>query len=131
MRSRYSTDNFKEVSNLPYTSNEQNQYYKIAAVAFHKIKYWLLLPPLAFLILLMQDTSPKLISVLLDNSSSMENEIQTGREAISSAFNTLDDNTDIVLGWLSEEKIGFENADQLVQIKDYKELNGKSYYFSN
>lgn len=132
LRKQFTRENLKQIISQTYTKKEQEDYSNTAKIAFKKLKIFILLPIIGFIILLFSDTTDKLVSFILDNSSSMEEEIVRGRNALSQTIHELDDNTDIVIGWLTEDKSGNAcktSISSITNVSDYSKLNGSFRIF--
>lgn len=117
--------------NCPVTKGDLNYKNKIAVKEFKKIKIWALLPVISFLILFLpikQDKS--LVSFLLDTSSSMDIHIANGQEILEKSFQSVDNDTDIILSWFSEND-PTEDFAKLINTKDRTKLGGVHQYFTN
>ena len=88
-------------------SRSSNETRNMAVREYNKTKIWLILPLFSFLLLLVPENNKNLISILIDNSSSMNGNgetnapIEIGKTAITNTLSCLDSKTDIILSWFS------------------------------
>lgn len=126
LRGKYNQVNFKEISRLPFTAKERDRFHNAARKDFNKLKSWLLLPALGFLLLFaLNYRQANLISFILDNSSSMDEHIENGKDALSRTINELDANNDVIIGWFTETRPMRQNVMEIVQETAYQNLLGE------
>jgi hypothetical protein len=96
LRRYYSSENMKEIIDQPKTIQEFETRIPILKRAFEKIKLYYFFPVIGFLFLLLYlNKGTNLISIVFDNSGSMET--TNAINALSETFETLEENNEIVL----------------------------------
>ena len=80
----YKQDNMKEITDFPATQLQENNVILKAKKSFTRIKLWILLPLIGFLLMTLQlRKSSDIISIVLDTSDSMfPEEIDKGKAAL-------------------------------------------------
>jgi hypothetical protein len=114
LRRYYSNENMKmkEIVELPKTFQQLEKRIPLIQRAFERIKLYYLLSLLGFLFLLFYlNRGTNLISIVFDNSGSMET--SNAMDALSETFATLEDNNEIVLTTL--EGLSSQNDAELKQ----------------
>jgi len=114
-----------------FTIGENARFLKGTRKLFDKTKLWLALPLASFLLLLLYFIKPNyLVAVLIDNSSSMEAHVETGKAAISETFSELDDHSDLILSWFTE-KNPKQDISRVISMRNWSQLEGKHYFFQD
>ncbi len=104
---------------------------------FAKRKLWLVLPFVGFLALLMLNLkSQNLVTIVLDNSSSMETNnangivpIEVGRKALFKTVENLDGYTDLIIATFAESDNYISDAGELAGKQTAQELTGNVRFF--
>lgn len=125
LRKYFTKDDLKEIINQPKTQNQLNASVTLTKQQFKKIKTFYLVLPLGFLVLLLTlNKGQNLISIVFDNSGSMQN--NSSIAALSDTFENLELNNEIVLTsleGLSENAIGGKNSiNEIIATTDYSKL---------
>jgi hypothetical protein len=102
---------------------------------FNKSKVWLLAPAAGFLFLLFAlNEEDYLLAVLIDNSTSMENNIENGRMALGETIRDLDDNTDLIISWFTDSTGSRAPKTRIADVQavsDARLLNGRHAFFED
>jgi len=131
-RKKFERERLRELVAQPLTQNEQNRFYNQAQKDFNKSKLWLLLPALGFVMLTaFLYRSHNVVSFILDNSSSMDAHIEQGKESLIRTIQELDDNTDIIIGWLTQDKPPKTSIAEIITENDDRRLLGQHSFFTN
>lgn len=129
LRNKFVSEKSKHLIQQPYTRNEQGLYTKNLIRVFKRLKFFAVIPALSFLLLLFNENSEKLVTFLLDNSSSMEDELETGRTALTRTINELDNGTRVIFSYLTENKGCKKDIKTIIRADDHHLLNGQSFFF--
>ncbi len=117
--------------NCPVTRQDLKSKNKIAVKRFKKIKLWSLIPVLGFLFIFLPiKTDKNLVSFLLDTSSSMDVHIGNGKEILRKSFQNINNDTDIILSWFTENNPSGDFND-LIKTGNSQQLDGVHQYFTN
>jgi hypothetical protein len=125
LRNFYTADDLREVIDQPKTPIQAERTITHAKKAFHKKKLCFILLLIGFLFLLFSlNTGKNLISIVFDNSGSMES--NNSIEALSETFDNLGNNNEIVLTTLEglgEGSSGGKNTiNEILSVKNYSQL---------
>jgi len=127
----FEREKIKQNINCPITNGDLVHKNKIAMQQFKKAKLWSIIPTLSFLVLLLPLKKDKnLVSFILDTSSSMDTHIEDGKEILTKSFQNINNDTDIILSWFSENNLK-KDFTSLINTKDRSELDGVHQYFTN
>jgi hypothetical protein len=127
LRNYFSKDDLKEIINQPKTQNQLDSSVTLTKQYFKKIKFNYFLLPIGFLLLLLAlNKGQNLITIVFDNSGSMQSTNSIG--ALSDTFDNLEINNEIVLTsleGLGEGSVGMKNSiNEIIGITDYSKLQG-------
>lgn len=114
----------------PYTKGEHREFLLKAQSEFKKVKIWMLLPLLGFLALLIGGKPANLVSIVMDNSKSMTGVLEDGKQALGTTISDLNDETDIVLSWLTDVKPK-RKINELMKVSDPSQLEGQHQFFED
>ncbi|NMH87990.1 hypothetical protein [Flavivirga algicola] len=117
--------------NCPATRQDLKGKNKAALQRFKKIKLWSFIPAFGFLLLFLPIKMDKnLVSFLLDTSSSMDVHIGNGQEILRKSFQNINNDTDIILSWFTENSPS-GNFNDLIRTRNSQQLDGMHQYFTN
>lgn len=97
LRNNYTRETINNVIGHPLTPTLQANALKLARRQFARLKWYVLIPALGFLMLLLVQEPYNLISIVLDNSASMETPLENGKQALSETFSDLNEKTHIII----------------------------------
>lgn len=124
----YRRDRFRHISQPAYTRGEHAAFQLRSRRQFALLKRWLLLPLAGFLLCLLYYQKPDyLVAILLDNSSSMEEELALGKSVIAGTFRELDEHTDVIISSF-DMQAGYPVADSILQASSHQQLSGSHYF---
>lgn len=135
LRGYFTNDDIKEISQQPKTPIQQEEIITTSKKSYQKIKLYYFALLLGFLLLLFALNSGKnLISIVFDNSGSMES--KNSIEALSETFDNLGKNNEIVLTTLEglgANSLGGKNTiNEILAVKNYSQLQaGNVVYFTD
>lgn len=135
LRSFFTTDDIKEITEQPKTPIQFETTITDTKKAFRKKKFCYIVLLIGFLFLLFSlNTGKNLISIVFDNSGSMES--NNSIEALSETFDNLGKNNEIVLTTLEclgENSTGGKNTiNEILAIKNHSQLQaGNVVYFAD
>ena len=131
-RKKFERERLKEVVEQPLTQKEERRFFFLAYKSFNKSKLWLLFPALGFIMLVAFLYRPySLVSFILDNSSSMAGHIEQGRDSLIRTIQELDGNTEIIIGWLTEDKPPKASIEEITAVTETSLLLGQHGFFTN
>lgn len=127
LRNYYTNEDLREITQQPKTPNQFEETITFSKKAFSKNKLFYILPLVGFLLLLFAlNKGQNLISIVFDNSGSMER--KNAIEALSETFDNLGKNNEIILTTLEglgENSSGAKNSlDEILTITNYSRLQG-------
>ena len=130
----FTIEDIKEIVSHPRTPIQQENRITGAKKSYRKIKLSYMIFPLGFLFLLLSLNPKKnLITIIYDNSSSMEN--NKAIEAISETFSNLGDNNEIVLttlGGLAFNSSAIKKTmNEILAVKLYSQLQAGDVVYYN
>jgi len=135
LRSFFTNDDIKEIAQQPKTPIQQEETITRTKKSYRKIKLFYFMLSLGFLFLLFSlNTGKNLISIVFDNSGSMES--NNSIEALSETFDNLGKNNEIVLTTLEglgENSTGGKTTiNEILAVKNYSQLQaGNVVYFTD
>lgn len=98
LRSFYSIEQMKEVIEPPKTANQREATEVALKRAFWRLKPFYFIPFVGLLFLLLQfRTDTNLITIVYDNSSSMEGRRQDAIKALTATFDNLQENNEVII----------------------------------
>ena len=140
LTNHFTRDKLHKISGVSYSERERDNFYHEARRAFRKMKYFFLLPLLPFLLLLIQNPHPSLLSIVIDNSNSM-GDFNAVKRAVASPLGRVDEKTIVTLGHFEicstqEEHDRLEakyksDVKEIVNKNYFNDLTGVVEYFSN
>jgi hypothetical protein len=122
----YSTEGMKEITSQPKTPLQLESTISSLKRAFGKNKLAMLIPVAGFSMLLFAlDRGNNMISIVFDNSESMEN--SNAIQALSETFNNLDENNEIILSTLEglqaqDGSDGKSTMQEIMDVQRYSQL---------
>lgn len=135
LRSFFTNEDIKEIAQQPKTPIQQEETITATKKSYRKIKFLYIILLIGFLFLLFSlNTGKNLISIVFDNSGSMES--NNSIEALSETFDNLGKNNEIILTTLEglgENSTGGKNTiNEILEIKNYSQLQGGNVvYFAD
>jgi hypothetical protein len=135
LRRFFTNEDIKEIAQQPKTPIQQEETITATKKSYRKIKLYYFIPLIGFLFLLFSlNTGKNLISIVFDNSESMES--NNSIEALSETFDNLSKNNEIVLTTLEglgENSTGGKNTiNEILAVKNYSQLQaGNVVYFTD
>jgi len=135
LRSFFTNEDIKEIAQQPKTPIQQEETITTTKKSYRKIKFFYFILLLGFLFLLFSlNTGKNLISIVFDNSGSMES--KNSIEALSETFDNLGKNNEIVLTTLEglgENSTGGKiTINEIIAVKTYSQLQaGNVVYFTD
>lgn len=96
----------EKISNLirqPLTTREKNLRVLAMRQFFGKLKFALLMVPLGFLMIPLLKAPNNLVSIVIDNTASMNQPLEHGKQALSTTIDQLDDKTHILLTYFPDD----------------------------
>lgn len=109
--------------NTSFTKSMDEEKTRVARLGFNRLRLASALP-LAGLLFTLLPTKSNLVAFLLDNSSSMEEHLENGKQVLRNSVHEMGDNVDIVLSLFTETKTPKEDIGQILASTDYTSLNG-------
>ncbi|MFA0960222.1 hypothetical protein AB9P05_00290 [Roseivirga sp. BDSF3-8] len=135
MRTRYYRGRISSLVTPAFTPGEGRRFGRNARSLFQKSKLWIIAPAAGFLLLLFALHKPDyLVAVLIDNSTSMETNIENGKLALGETITDLDDNTDVIISWFTDSSgtsVPKTTAAQIQAVSDARQLNGRHAFFED
>jgi len=131
----FTLEDIKEIISHPKTPIQHDKRITEAKKSYRKIKLFYMMLPLGFLfLLLILNPKKNLITIIYDNSSSMED--NKAIEALSETFDNLGDNNEIVLTTLGGPDFNFsgikKTMNEILAVKLYSQLQaGDVVYYSD
>lgn len=116
--------------NTPLTRKDDEDKIKVAKHKYTKLKLWMLLPLLGLLMLLLPNNNKNIVSFLLDNSSSMEDNLHNGKDILFNSIDNMDENTDIILSWFTEHNPK-QDFQSIISENNYERLDGFHRFFAD
>ncbi|MGB3182105.1 MAG: hypothetical protein WBB45_11995 [Cyclobacteriaceae bacterium] len=135
LRSRYYRGSIRSIMLPAFTPGEGRRFGRMGRALFNKSKIWLLVPAAGFLLLLFAlNKEDYLLAVLIDNSTSMESNIENGKMALGETIRDLDDNTDLVISWFTDStgaRAPKTRISDVQAVSDARQLNGRHAFFED
>lgn len=135
LRGTYYRQNIKSVVVPAFSLGESRKFARGARTLFQNTKLWLLAPAIGFVMLLFYLNKPDyLLAVLIDNSSSMENNIENGKLALGQTIEDLDNNTDLIISWFTDSTGQSAPRKTMAEVQaasDARQLNGRHAFFED
>lgn len=139
LRNLFSKERIQDLFSQPLSRQEEEVFLNGAKRSYRNLKLALLLPLLGFLALfLLITTSYTLISVVIDNSSSMgeANEkghvpIETGKTALRNTIYNLRERADIIITTFEPDANYKTTVQEIVSASSWEELKGLNVFFSD
>jgi len=137
-RTLFERNHLAEIVGFQHSKNLENEKSRKATKTFNKHKFWLMLPLLSFFILLIPQNKRNLVSVVIDNSSSMgqigvmeDSPIEIARNSLINTLNRVYPKTIITITWLSESASGnyVRSINQLVGAETHMLMNAETAHF--
>jgi cytochrome b561 len=106
LRGYYRKEQLRDIAELAKTSDQQKKIGDATRKGFNKVKLWGLFVVIGFLGLTLWGfkAEKNLVSILLDNSPSMEEAIRNGKIALGNTFKKLNPGTNVVLTTFTMQK---------------------------
>ncbi len=129
LRKFFTNNDIKEITQQPKTPSQQEKIITETKKSYRKIRFFYLLLLIGFLFLLFSlNTGKNLISIVFDNSASMQNanNIEDAKDALLKTFDKLGKNNEIILTTLEglgKNSTGGKNTiNEILEVKDYSQL---------
>jgi|GEM_PF-1865581 len=131
LRSYYRREKLREIAEHPRTKYQQEKIQDQTRKGFTRLKLWGLFVVAGYLGLLIwgfkQDKN--LISVVVDNSYSMDEAIKNGKIALGNTFKGLGENTDIVLtSFTMKTAKTLDSYEQIVASKKFNVVSVSNFF---
>jgi len=124
LRNYYEKDSVNEIIDQPISAVQARNNIPFINKAFNKIKLWYLLLPVGFLFLLFSlNTGKNLISIVFDNSPSMN--LNAATNALTKTFDKLNENNEIIFTNLNNkitDSEGMKKFNDILSIKQSKNI---------
>ncbi len=131
LKELFRKDRFAEIGGLQITSNSFDVFWNNTLNLFESIKWWSLLPFLGFLLMFFPPKEKiDLVNIVLDNSDTMEEEINMGKLVLKKTLGELKEGTVVNITTFTTPK-NIRTFNDLISINDENAVGGISKTFSD
>jgi hypothetical protein len=131
LKELFRKDCFAEIGGLQITSNSFDVFWNNTLNLFESIKWWSLLPFLGFLLMFFPPKEKiDLVNIVLDNSDTMEEEINMGKLVLKKTLGELKEGTVVNITTFTTPK-NIRTFNDLISINDENAVGGISKTFSD